>query len=632
MSYGYGGFPPPSQYDHYHMSHAGYGGGNGYDAPSVHGAGMYGYHAPYPQYMAPSHMPPPPMHHLPHGGLDEFRPPPEVAYDPAAFRRFFSHQLELLRFNSKPAITNLTLFASEHRARMASAVANCLEEHLKSCPPEHKLPALYLLDSISKNIGPPYIALFARFIERVFLHAYRSVDAHTQVKLQELLGTWRTGSADGGELFRLPEEGSHGRVQRGIEEALFGARPSTSESGRGDRAANDASEAVGCCSQPPSPKREADLLVDQAFATPGERSGVLFDIRRLLQRREEEVAYGAPDDVVKEQIGALHKLENLVVGTQLTSEQVKQIRMQLAALAPPPAPEAAAEPAAPSSVADQISGIDMGLLASLQANGGLSSLLATAQQMNQARQSASPAPPKPTVNARDPAAGDYNEAVLAVNVKMVNSDFNKWQDHWTSFLYDRLPLQCKQCGLRFFDSARGKQFLDEHLDYHFTHKRRVREGAGRAQGRSWLALEEDWITADENVDSDALAAGSNGAAKEAQAVKIDRAELRKRKVAAPTDAAKLAKPCPICKEKFKAEWSEADEEWVFYNCVDVSGTLYHAICHAEAAAAKSSSLVGQSREGTPSHVDSTGGGKKRFADHDDVKPDPMMKRVKSELA
>lgn len=40
------------------------------------------------------------------------------------------------------------------------------------------------------------------------------------------------------------------------------------------------------------------------------------------------------------------------------------------------------------------------------------------------------------------------------------------------------------------DSKSGKESMDAHLDWHFTHKRRIREGAGRAQGRSWLALEE----------------------------------------------------------------------------------------------------------------------------------------------
>lgn len=60
----------------------------------------------------------------------------------------------------------------------------------------------------------------------------------------------------------------------------------------------------------------------------------------------------------------------------------------------------------------------------------------------------------------------------------------------TSFLYSRFKLQCNQCGLRFFDSKLGKNKMDIHLDWHFTHKRRIREGAGRSQGRTWFTQED----------------------------------------------------------------------------------------------------------------------------------------------
>ena len=71
-----------------------------------------------------------------------------------------------------------------------------------------------------------------------------------------------------------------------------------------------------------------------------------------------------------------------------------------------------------------------------------------------------------------------------------SSTTRRFHEASVHFLYTLLPLQCKQCGLRFFDTPRGKQQLDVHLDWHFTHKRRIREGAARPQGRSWLSLEE----------------------------------------------------------------------------------------------------------------------------------------------
>lgn len=43
--------------------------------------------------------------------------------------------------------------------------------------------------------------------------------------MEELLGTWRTGGANRGELFRLEREGEgeRGRIQEGIERGVFGA-------------------------------------------------------------------------------------------------------------------------------------------------------------------------------------------------------------------------------------------------------------------------------------------------------------------------------------------------------------------------------------------------------------------------
>lgn len=38
---------------------------------------------------------------------------------------------------------------------------------LPQCDPAHKLPALYLVDSILKNIGQPYLGLFTPIINDV---------------------------------------------------------------------------------------------------------------------------------------------------------------------------------------------------------------------------------------------------------------------------------------------------------------------------------------------------------------------------------------------------------------------------------------------------------------------------------
>ncbi len=117
--------------------------------------------------------------------------------------------------------------------------------------------------------------------------------------------------------------------------------------------------------------------------------------------------------------------------------------------------------------------------------------------------------------------------------------------------------------------------MDIHLDWHFTHKRRVREGAGRVQSRSWFAMEDDWISSD-TVDlsyDQAEGAAGTGAGPSKASAGVDRAELLKKKVVVPTDRTLADRPCPICKEKFKSQWNDADEEWVYYNAVEVDGAV-----------------------------------------------------------
>jgi pre-mRNA cleavage complex 2 protein Pcf11 len=53
-------------------------------------------------------------------------------------------------------------------------------------------------------------------------------------------------------------------------------------------------------------------------------------------------------------------------------------------------------------------------------------------------------------------------------------------------LYDSLPSQCKQCGIRFAGGAVGKKALDDHLDIHFRQNRKASQNVGRGHSRSWF--------------------------------------------------------------------------------------------------------------------------------------------------
>jgi pre-mRNA cleavage complex 2 protein Pcf11 len=104
------------------------------------------------------------------------------------------------------------------------------------------------------------------------------------------------------------------------------------------------------------------------------------------------------------------------------------------------------------------------------------------------------------------------------------------------------------------------------MDWHFRRNRKERETEGRGAHRRWLPRADEWIH--ENSE-----AGPSEPKQEAVAsTKLTAERL-----------AKATIPCPICKEQFKSEWSEDEEEWVFNNAINVHGTVSSLpLCRADA--------------------------------------------------
>ncbi|KAK2590157.1 mRNA 3' end processing factor [Conoideocrella luteorostrata] len=134
----------------------------------------------------------------------------------------YRHALEDLSSNMRFEISNLTVIARENTEH-ALAIAEVLQQHILKAPPSKKLPSLYVLDSIVKNVGTPYTLYFGRNLFKTFMESYAVVDNNVRKKMEEMLKTWKDpvpGSMDTRPVF------SHELV-RPIENALMKARAAT---------------------------------------------------------------------------------------------------------------------------------------------------------------------------------------------------------------------------------------------------------------------------------------------------------------------------------------------------------------------------------------------------------------------
>lgn len=94
---------------------------------------------------------------------------------------------------------------------------------------------------------------------------------------------------------------------------------------------------------------------------------------------------------------------------------------------------------------------------------------------------------------------------------------------------------------------------------------------------TWCVILQDWVN-DQSLPVDLIpptttVAPTTSAVKKATLSAALRAELMQKTIVQPSDPEMAARPCPICKETFKGEFSDEEEEWLWANAVEENGIV-----------------------------------------------------------
>ncbi|XP_044524129.1 pre-mRNA cleavage complex 2 protein Pcf11 isoform X4 [Gracilinanus agilis] len=103
--------------------------------------------------------------------------------------RDYQSSLEDLTFNSKPHINMLTILAEENLP-FAKEIVSLIEAQTAKAPSTEKLPVMYLMDSIVKNVGREYLTAFTKNLVATFICVFEKVDENTRKSLFKLRSTW----------------------------------------------------------------------------------------------------------------------------------------------------------------------------------------------------------------------------------------------------------------------------------------------------------------------------------------------------------------------------------------------------------------------------------------------------------
>lgn len=549
--------------------------------------------------------------------------------------------LQALTFSSRPIIESHTTLAQEN-TQFAPDIVNAIEKRIEKAIPSQKLFCLYLLDSISKNIGLPYTSLFSNNLFKTFTQTYGLVDDQTRCKLIKLFKTWKIPTA----LTGLPLFDSN-QLDK-IEQFLIKV---TAASNLGSNITSSSStiNQSSPINQRNSLVKEIDnliVLVDSRLKSSindekcQQRFQLLNQLKKILNGKAK---IDNPQlDAVSKQLQTIRDDELFKLNILKQQQQQKQQSQQsnhfnasqlqnLLSLSSGSVNQTNNNPSQAmfnimGSVMNQEQQSQSQNLQNLpntssiaQAHSNPLGLKSLSFLENILKKSSSSNIGLTTDN-NTTSKVDFKfikptKKSIIEDATLTQSFINNHipSKNEISFLYEFKSIICPSCPKRFSDSEEGQILFGKHKEWHERVKQRLKiggNGLGGVINRSWYLRNNEWLefnddtqiidkstnstkSPDDNVNVVAKTSVIIDSSKSKSNKDTDSFRDRREKVDlsdAPNHVVHIPESsnnevmCGICKDMIVGIFDEDDGNWIWKNAIEQKGKVWHWSCWMEAKA------------------------------------------------
>ncbi|CAK7892809.1 protein Pcf11p [[Candida] anglica] len=545
----------------------------------------------------------------------------------------YAQSLLELTFPARPIIDNLTVIAGEN-TEFADGIINVIKMRITKNIPDHKLPPLYLLDSICKTVGNPYNILVGDEIFDIFSNVYLLVNDKIRQKLINMFETWKLTKSRGTSLPLFP------KVQLDkIEKFLFQAKArSSGNTSLPSKPSivdhSNTSSSVPKSSPVPSTLTNGQLIRDidalvpifqSRASTNPDKLNALLQLRTLLSSQTMRA---------KELQAIQSKLQNIkqqeLGSSQLQSQGQSQPQPQPQSQKPQSQshnnfPHPSSLPAVPTTsnttpvpqqqnranelfqilIASGLVRIDQSLVAgskpkyelvypkykyekSSNGNSGLPSTSTLEQLLSNGN---------PNSNVQRTEYDTLKHVELS-KLAVGKDDIQKFITSNTpsklsvSLLYTAKASKCGTCGKRFSNDTFGIQKRRLHLDWHFRINKKLASSGSVVQCRNWYLDDIEWVKfRDENLleySTNGNTNGDNDSNNSGNKNNGNSDPIIEPYVVIPANETNMINKCQICHDQINATYDDDSGEWRWVNCVKAPGEgknsrkIFHATCFNEA--------------------------------------------------